>query len=171
LRRQMIRNFRKPLVVMTPKSLLRHKLAVSPLSDLHDGKFHTVIPEIDALDASKVSKIVICCGKVYYDLLEERRERGLSQVAIIRIEQLYPFPKKALMAEFDKFSQATEIVWCQEEPQNQGAWFSSQHNFQECLQGRTLRYAGRGFAASPAVGSPAYHVEQQKALVAEALGL
>lgn len=171
LRRQMIRNFRKPLIVMTPKSLLRHKLATSPLADLEFGKFHTVIPEIDALDANKVTSIIICGGKVYYDLLETRRDQKLDHVAIIRIEQLYPFPHKALMAALEKFGSAKEIVWCQEEPQNQGAWFASQHHFQDCLQGRTLRYAGRGFAASPAVGSPILHAEQQRALVADALGI
>lgn len=170
LRRQVLRKFRKPLIVMTPKSLLRHKLAVSPVADLLNGKFHTVIPEIDTLDPQQVKRIIICCGKVYYDLLAARRERKLSEVAIIRIEQLYPFPTKALCAEFKKFPAANAIVWCQEEPQNQGAWFASQHHFQECLGGRALHYVGRGFAASPAVGSPLVHAEQQAALVAEALG-
>lgn len=170
LRRQAIRNFRKPLVVMTPKSLLRHKLAVSPLEDLNKGKFHTVIPEIDALDAQKVTKVVLCCGKVYYDLLQQRRDKQLEQVAIIRIEQLYPFPKKALIAELDKYPNSKEVVWCQEEPKNQGAWFSSQHNMIDCLRpGQPLLYAGREFAAAPAVGSPALHAQQQAALVEQAL--
>jgi 2-oxoglutarate dehydrogenase E1 component len=169
LRRQMIRNFRKPLIVMTPKSLLRHKLAVSPLKDLERGKFYTVIPEIDALDATKVTRVVLCCGKVYYDLLEKRREKQLNQVAIVRIEQLYPFPKKALEAELAKFPQAKDIVWCQEEPQNQGVWFSSQHNMKDCLTDQQLRYAGRGFAAAPAVGSPYLHAQEQQELVKQAL--
>ncbi len=170
LRRQVIRNFRKPLIVMTPKSLLRHKLAVSPLSDLMKGKFHTVIPEIDTLDAQKVTKIVLCCGKVYYDLLQMRRDKELNHIAIIRIEQLYPFPKKALISEFEKYSHAKEVIWCQEEPQNQGVWFSSQHNMRDCLrEGQTLVYAGREFAAAPAVGSPALHARQQVALVEQAL--
>ena len=137
LRRQMLRNFRKPLIVMTPKSLLRHKLAVSPLEDLFKGKFHNVIPEVDALDAKKVTKIVLCCGKVYYDLLQKRRDDKLEQTAVIRIEQLYPFPKKALLHELEKFPQAKKIIWCQEEPQNQGVWFSSQHNIRDCLRGES----------------------------------
>lgn len=170
LRRQVIRNFRKPLIIMTPKSLLRHKLAVSPLDDLTTGKFYTVIPEIDDLTASKVTKVVLCCGKVYYDLLQMRRENKLNHIAIVRIEQLYPFPKKALLAELDKYPQANEVVWCQEEPQNQGVWFSSQHNIRDCLRPeQTLLYAGREFAAAPAVGSPALHAQQQIALVEQAL--
>lgn len=170
LRRQVIRNFRKPLIVMTPKSLLRHKLAVSPLEDLNKGKFYTVIPEIDELAAPKVTKVVLCCGKVYYDLLQMRRDKQLNHVAIIRIEQLYPFPKKALMTELDKYPKAKEVIWCQEEPQNQGVWFSSQHNMRDCLRpDQTLLYAGREFAAAPAVGSPALHAQQQLALVEQAL--
>ncbi|MGQ3891559.1 2-oxoglutarate dehydrogenase E1 component [Legionella sp. CNM-4043-24] len=170
LRRQMLRNFRKPLIVMTPKSLLRHKLAVSPLSDLTKGKFHTVIPEIDKLDASKVTRIVLCGGKVYYDLLQKRRDEGLNHVAIIRIEQLYPFPKKALEAELAKYAGSADVIWCQEEPKNQGVWFSSRHNMQDCLpDNQYLGYAGREFAASPAVGSPILHAQQQEALVNQAL--
>jgi 2-oxoglutarate dehydrogenase E1 component len=170
LRRQMLRDFRKPLIVMTPKSLLRHKLAVSPLSDLTKGKFYNVIPEIDKLDASKVKRVVLCCGKVYYDLLQKRRDDELNHIAIIRIEQLYPFPKKELDIELNKFPHAKEVVWCQEEPMNQGVWFSSRHNIQDCLrEDQTLSYAGREFAASPAVGSPLLHAEQQQALVIQAL--
>jgi len=170
LRRQMIRDFRKPLIVMTPKSLLRHKLAVSPLSDLFEGEFHNVIPEIDYLDVKKVEKVVLCCGKVYYDLLHKRREEKMDNVAIVRIEQLYPFPKKALTDILQDFKAASKVVWCQEEPKNQGVWFSSQHNIKDCLRkDQTLHYAGRGFAAAPAVGSPILHAEQQKALVEEAL--
>lgn len=170
LRRQIIRDFRKPLVVMTPKSLLRHKLAVSPLEDLFKGKFHTIIPEIDALDAEKVTKVVLCGGKVYYDLLQMRRDKNLDHVAIVRIEQMYPFPKKALIAEINKYPNAKDVVWCQEEPQNQGVWFSSQHNMKDCLRPeQSLQYAGREFAAAPAVGSPALHAQQQLALVEQAL--
>ncbi len=170
LRRQMIRHFRKPLIVMTPKSLLRHKLAVSPLEDLFEGKFHNVIPEIDDIHPGDVSKIVLCCGKVYYDLLQKRRDDKLNNVAIIRIEQLYPFPKKALKTELDKYSKAKQIIWCQEEPKNQGVWFSSQHNIRDCLrEDQILSYAGRDLAAAPAVGSPQLHAKQQKALVEEAL--
>ena len=170
LRRQVIRNFRKPLIVMTPKSLLRHKLAVSPLEDLMTGTFHNVIPEIDTLDTQKVTKVVLCCGKVYYDLLNMRREKQLNHVSLVRIEQLYPFPKKALIAELDKYPNAKEVVWCQEEPQNQGVWFSSQHNMKDCLKSdQFLVYAGREQAAAPAVGSAALHAQQQNALVEQAL--
>ncbi|KTC76820.1 2-oxoglutarate dehydrogenase E1 component [Legionella brunensis] len=170
LRRQMLRKFRKPLIVMTPKSLLRHKLAVSTLDELTKGEFQTVIPEIDNLDAKKVTKVVLCCGKVYYDLLQKRRDDKLNHVAIIRIEQLYPFPKKALIQELKKFPQAKKVVWCQEEPQNQGVWFSSQHNIKDCLSDeQSLSYAGREFAAAPAVGSPILHAQQQQELVEQAL--
>lgn len=170
LRRQMIRKFRKPLIVMTPKSLLRHKLAVSTLEDLTQGKFQTVIPEIDDIDALKVTKVVLCCGKVYYDLLQKRRDEKLNHVALIRIEQLYPFPKKSLSQILSKFVNAKKIIWCQEEPQNQGVWFSSQHNILDCLaKDQSLDYAGRGFAASPAAGSPLLHAQQQQQLVEQAL--
>ncbi|WED43193.1 2-oxoglutarate dehydrogenase E1 component [Legionella cardiaca] len=170
LRRQMLRKFRKPLIVMTPKSLLRHKLAVSPLDALTKGQFYNVLPEIDKLDTNKVTKIVLCCGKVYYDLLQKRRDDKLNHVAIVRIEQLYPFPKKALIQELQKFPQAKKIVWCQEEPQNQGVWFSSQHNIKDCLsEDQSLSYAGREFAAAPAVGSPILHAQQQQELVEQAL--
>lgn len=169
LRRQMLRKFRKPLIIMTPKSLLRHKLAVSTLQDLTQGEFHNVIPEIDALDNAKVTKVILCCGKVYYDLLQKRRDAQLNQAAVIRIEQLYPFPKEELVAELTKYPKAKNIVWCQEEPQNQGVWFSSQHNMLDCLKpDQTLHYAGRGFAAAPATGSPYLHAEQQSALVEDA---
>lgn len=172
LRRQIVRKFRKPLIVMTPKSLLRHKLAVSSLQDLTQGAFHTVIPEIDALNAEQVTSVVLCCGKVYYDLLQKRRDSALENVAIIRIEQLYPFPKKTLMRTLEQYPNAKRIVWCQEEPQNQGVWFSSQHNMKDCLRDdQSLSYAGRGFAAAPAGGSPYAHADQQEALVNSALGI
>ena len=170
LRRQQIRKFRKPLIVMTPKSLLRHKLAVSSIADLTNGQFYNVIPEIDALDDQKVTKVILCCGKVYYDLLQKRRDDGLNHVAIVRIEQLYPFPKQALVKELAKYPHAKTVIWCQEEPQNQGVWFSSQHNMMDCLhEGQSLHYAGRGFAAAPAVGSANLHAKQQQELVEQAL--
>ena len=170
LRRQLIRKFRKPLIVMTPKSLLRHKLAVSTIADLTSGGFKTVIPEIDNLNDDKVTKVVLCCGKVYYDLLQRRRDDALNHIAIVRIEQLYPFPKKSLVGELAKYSHAKKIIWCQEEPQNQGVWFSSQHNIIDCLhKEQSLLYAGRGFAAAPAVGSPYLHAQQQLELVEQAL--
>lgn len=172
LRRQVVRKFRKPLVVMTPKSLLRHKLAVSTLDDLTKGEFQTVIPEIDTIDPKKVTRVILCCGKVYYDLLQKRRDDGLSHIALVRIEQLYPFPKQALQDELSRYPHVKDIVWCQEEPKNQGVWFASQHNIVDCLSdSQTLRYVGRSSAASPAVGSASLHAEQQQALVIEALGV
>lgn len=170
LRRQQLRPFRKPLIVMTPKSLLRHKLAVSSMADLTQGQFYNVIPEIDELDNQKVTKVILCCGKVYYDLLQKRRDDALKHVAIVRIEQLYPFPKQALVKELAKYPNAKKIIWCQEEPQNQGVWFSSQHNMIDCLdKTQSLHYAGRGFAAAPAVGSANLHAKEQQALVEQAL--
>jgi 2-oxoglutarate dehydrogenase E1 component len=170
LRRQLIRTFRKPLIIMTPKSLLRHKLAVSSMTDLTTGGFQTVIPDNDSLDASQVTRVVLCCGKVYYDVLQKRRDDELQHVAIVRIEQLYPFPKKALIRELSKYPNAKRVIWCQEEPQNQGVWFASQHNIRDCLQPKqTLHYVGRGFAAAPAVGSPLLHTQQQSELVEKAL--
>ena len=170
IRRQIVRNFRKPLVVMTPKSLLRHKLAVSPLEDLTSGRFHNVIPEVDEQDASKVKRVVLCSGKVYYDLLAKRCENKQTDIAIIRIEQLYPFPYKELTGYMEAYAHVQDVVWCQEEPQNQGAWFSSQHHMRNALTSeQTLRYVGRGFFAAPAVGSMGLHTEQQNQLVDEAL--
>lgn len=166
LRRQMIRLFRKPLVIMTPKSLLRNKEAVSPLSDLAKGHFETVIPDHEELNASKVKRVIMCSGKVYYDLVNTRKEREANDAAVIRLEQLYPFPHKAVAAELKKYPNATEIVWCQDEPQNQGAWFFVQHYIMENMtDGQKLGYAGRPASASPAVGYYAKHNEQQKALL------
>lgn len=166
LRRQMIRLFRKPLVIMTPKSLLRNKDAVSPLSDLAKGHFETVIADQEELNASKVKRVIMCSGKVYYDLVNTRKEREANDAAIIRLEQLYPFPHKAIAAELKKYPNATEIVWCQDEPQNQGAWFFVQHYIMENMtDGQKLGYAGRPASASPAVGYYAKHNEQQKALL------
>jgi 2-oxoglutarate dehydrogenase E1 component len=172
LRRQMLRKFRKPLIVMTPKSLLRHKLAVSQLDELAQGQFQVIIPEIDELDPRKVQRVVLCGGKVYYDLLQKRREQSQTNVALIRIEQLYPFPKVQLTAELEKYLHVTDIIWCQEEPQNQGAWFASQHNIEACLHPQqTLNYVGRNFFAAPAVGHVGLHLEQQAALVTAALNV
>ncbi len=170
LRRQVIRPYRKPLIVMTPKSLLRHKLAVSSLSELTEGQFNLVIPEIDEISASKVRKVIICSGKVYYDLLEERRARGLTDIAIIRVEQLYPFPYDEFKAVIKEYEKTTDFVWCQEEPENQGAWFITRHRLINCLtKNQTLRYAGRSASASPAAGYPAMHKQQQIELVNDAL--
>src|SRR4051812_31061338 len=171
LRRQMLRPFRKPLVVMTPKSLLRKKEAASSIKDLANGSFQTVIPEIDAIEPKQVKRIIACCGKVYYDLLSARRERREDNVAIIRVEQLYPFPHKQFKAEMDRYPAATEVVWCQEEPQNQGAWYQTAHYFRENMrEDQKLHFAGRPASASPAGGYMAKHNERQKALVDQALG-
>lgn len=167
LRRQMIRLFRKPLVILTPKSLLRNKDAGSPLSELAKGSFQTVIGEVDdKIDAKKVKRVIACSGRVYYDLIAARKERGQNDVAIIRIEQLYPFPHKAFAAELKKFPNFAELVWAQDEPQNQGAWFQIQHNILENMaDGQKLAYAGRPASASPAVGYYDKHYAQQKALI------
>jgi 2-oxoglutarate dehydrogenase E1 component len=171
LRRQMIRMFRKPLVIMTPKSLLRNKDAVSSLDELARGEFRTVIGETAGADPKKVKRVVACTGKVYYDLLAARRERGVDDVALVRVEQLYPFAHKAFEAELRKFPNATQVVWCQDEPQNQGAWFYVQHHITEALKdGQKLGYAGRAPSASPAVGYYDKHYAQQKELIAAALG-
>ncbi|MGC4393849.1 2-oxoglutarate dehydrogenase E1 component [Hydrogenophaga sp. T2] len=169
LRRQMIRPLRKPLVLFTPKSLLRNKDATSPLSEFTKGGFQTVIPENNAdvvKKADKVKRVIACSGKVYYDLVKKREEKGQDDVAIIRVEQLYPFPHKAFGAELKRFPNATDIVWCQDEPQNQGAWFFVQHYIHEnMLDGQKLGYAGRAASASPAVGYAHLHQEQQKQLI------
>ena len=170
LRRQMLRALRKPLIVMTPKSLLRHKLAVSSLEELARGRFQTIIDEVDRLEPKAVTRVVFCSGKVYYDLLEQRRTEQLSTVAIVRIEQLYPFPAAGYEAVLARYPNAHEIVWCQEEPQNQGAWYQIRHRLQEPLVDiDTLFYAGRAGAAAPAAGIYQMHVEEQQRLVASAL--
>jgi len=172
LRRQMVRMFRKPLVIMTPKSLLRNKDATSPLAEFTKGEFKTVIPEASAeIVADKVKRIIACSGKVYYDLVKARAEKKALDTAIIRVEQLYPFPHKAFAAEVKRYPNATEIVWCQDEPQNQGAWFFVQHYIHENMtDGQRLGYAGRPASASPAVGYAHLHQEQQKALLDQAFG-
>jgi 2-oxoglutarate dehydrogenase E1 component len=173
LRRQALRSQRKPLIVMSPKSLLRHKDACSPLSDLAGGSFQTVIGEIDKIDAKKVTRVVLCSGKVYYDLLAARRERKIANIAIVRIEQLYPFPKDHLEKELAKYPKATEIVWCQEEPRNQGAWYwiaSRQHLDRSFNSKQRLLLVSRPASPSPAVGYYSKHNAQQKALIESALG-
>ncbi len=172
LRRQMLRDVRKPLIVMTPKSLLRHRLASSPLADLTRGRFQLVLDEIDAIDPAAVRRVVACSGKVFYDLLEARRKHGLGHVALVRIEQLYPFPARELAAVLARYPAAKELVWCQEEPQNQGAWYQIRHRLQEPLgRGQELYYAGRAAAAAPAPGVFQLHVYQQQSLVDTALGV
>lgn len=170
LRRQMLRMFRKPLVIMTPKSLLRAKDATSPLTEFTKGEFKTVIGEIDAsINADKVKRVIVCSGKVAYDLIRKREEKKSNDVAIVRVEQLYPFPHKAFAAELKKYPNATDIVWCQDEPQNQGSWFFVQHYIHENMaDGQKLGYAGRPASASPACGYAHLHQEQQKALLDQA---
>ncbi|MDE3072600.1 MAG: 2-oxoglutarate dehydrogenase E1 component, partial [Pseudomonadota bacterium] len=170
IRRQMLRTVRKPLIVMTPKSLLRHKLAVSSLDELATGSFQLVIGEHRELPAKKVKRVVLCSGKVYYDLLEEAEKRELKNVAIVRIEQLYPFPRPEVTAELGRYPAAAEVVWCQEEPMNQGAWFQIRHHLQACTGSKhNLSYAGRSRSAAPAAGHFNTHVAEQAALVEQAL--
>lgn len=170
VRRQMVRDLRRPLIVMTPKSLLRHKLAVSELKELTQGRFRNVVDEVESIDPERVRRVVFCSGKVYFDLLEQRRGDGIDDVALVRIEQLYPFPSDEYDTVLRRYMNATEVVWCQEEPQNQGAWYQIRHRLQEKLFPRhVLLYAGRAGAAAPAVGIYAMHVEQQQRLVKAAL--
>ncbi len=176
LRRQMHRNFRKPLIIFTPKSLLRHKLAVSPLADFAEGsKFKFVIPEIDDIaPPDQVKRVVMCTGKVYYDLLQTRREKGIKDVAIVRLEQLYPFPIRSITAALSPYVNA-EVVWCQEEPENMGGWRFLDRRIEEVLKNLDIAakrpsYIGRDAAASPATGLARTHNAQQAALVAAALG-
>jgi 2-oxoglutarate dehydrogenase E1 component len=172
LRRQMIRPYRRPLIVLTPKSLLRHKLAACSLDELAEGAFHPVISDIDVQDKNVVRRIIMCSGKVYFDLLQRRREAELGHVAIIRIEQLYPFPWRLLRQELGNYPQASEFYWCQEEPKNQGAWYATRHKLQEVIgEHNKLHYTGREASPSPAVGYSPLHVKQQLKLVADALGL
>ncbi|MFK8329945.1 2-oxoglutarate dehydrogenase E1 component [Pseudomonas sp. BJa5] len=172
LRRQVIRPLRKPLIVLTPKSLLRHKLAISTLEELAEGSFQTVIPEIDTLDPKKVTRLVLCSGKVYYDLLEKRRAEGREDIAIVRIEQLYPFPEDDLVEILAPYTNLKDAVWCQEEPMNQGAWYSSQHHMRRILTRHNkelvLEYAGRDASAAPACGYASMHAEQQEKLLQDA---
>ena len=171
LRRQVYLSCRKPLVVMTPKSLLRHKQAVSSLEDLTDGGFQPLIPEVEEIQPARVNRVIMCSGKVYYDLAEKRRSEGRDDIAILRLEQLYPFPKDALRRELQRYRRAREYFWCQEEPKNQGAWYSIQHNIREVLDDRhDLHYVGRPPSAAPAVGYPLLHIKQLCAFLEEAIG-
>ena len=176
LRRQAVRPIRKPLIVMSPKSLLRHKLATSQLEELANGKFETVLSEIDQHDADKITRLVLCGGKVYYDLLENRRALGLEHVAIVRIEQLYPLPETRLIAEIEKYSNLAEIVWTQEEPLNQGAWYYLAPDMYRIVvphptKAKVLEPVARPASAAPATGSAKLHVQQQQALIAGGLGV
>jgi 2-oxoglutarate dehydrogenase E1 component len=169
LRRQMLQSFRRPLIVFTPKSLLRHELSVSSLSDLSTGSFANVIGEIEDLAPAQVERVVFCSGKVYFDLLKARRSAGSRNVALVRIEQLYPFPVEAYVAVLARYANASDLVWCQEEPQNQGAWYQIRHRLQDLAADRSVYYAGRAAAAAPATGQSRTHEAEQRRLVETAL--
>jgi 2-oxoglutarate dehydrogenase E1 component len=168
LRRQMLRHFRKPLIVMTPKSLLRNDLSISTLQDLTDGGFAAVIDETDELPVQQVRRVVVCSGKVYFDLLRARRKEGIRDVALLRVEQLYPFPSDGYEAALRHYPNAREVVWCQEEPQNQGAWYQIRHRL-DSLSRRPVLYAGRAPAAAPATGISKIHEAEQQTLIEAAL--
>lgn len=170
LRRQALQRYRIPLVVMSPKSLLRHKLATSTLDELANGKFQLVIGEVDDIPKDKVTRVVLCSGKVYYDLVTRRREQKLNRVAIVRVEQLYPFPTEMVQAQLKAYKNAKEVVWCQEEPQNQGSWYTLRDRLEACLQkGQQLQYVGRPAMASTAAGYGKLHEQQQAELVQKAI--
>jgi 2-oxoglutarate dehydrogenase E1 component len=170
LRRQMMQPTRKPLIVMTPKSLLRSKAATSVLEVLTSGRFQQVIGDRGPGDAEEIRRVVFCSGKIYYELAEKRDAEDIREVAVMRVEQLYPFPEPDLRGFVNEFPNATEVVWCQEEPQNQGAWYQIRHHLQACISDRhELKYVGRPHSASPAVGYYTVHLEEQKALVNEAI--
>jgi len=172
LRRQVVRPMRRPLVVMSPKSLLRHPLAISSLEELAHGTFQNIIPEIESLDNANVDRVVFCSGKVYYELLEKRRKENITNVALVRVEQLYPFPHEDMQTILADYQHIKDFVWCQEEPQNQGAWYCSQHHFWSLIPaGAQLTYAGREASAAPACGYPALHAQQQESLINSALKL
>jgi 2-oxoglutarate dehydrogenase E1 component len=170
IRRQQVRPMRRPLIVMTPKSLLRHPLAVSSMEEIASGVYHNIIDEVDDITPADVKRVVFCSGKVYYDLLEQRRKNEQKDVVIVRVEQLYPFPHEEMDEIVEKYEHVKDFVWCQEEPQNQGAWYCSQHHFWNSIpKGATLTYAGRKASSSPAVGYASVHAKEQQALVSDAL--
>jgi len=172
LRRQMIRPLRKPLIVMTPKSLLRHKEAISTLEELANGAFQTVIGETDALQPKQVKRLILCSGKVYYDLRARRRDKKIEDAAIVRLEQLYPFPEDKLAEVMAPYANLETVVWCQEEPQNMGAWYSSQHHMRNVIAkynpALALVYAGREASASPAAGYGALHNRELEQFLTDA---
>ncbi len=172
LRRQIHRPFRQPLVIMSPKSLLRHPEAISTFEDLSEGEFQCVLDDQGIQSHELIKRVVLCSGKIYYELFARRAAESMTDVALIRIEQLYPFPYESVQAVLSQYAQATEIIWCQEEPQNQGAWYSRRHCFEICMQShQTLQYAGREPFAAPAAGSPKLHQKRQAAVIDQALGL
>ena len=172
LRRQSVRPMRRPLVVMSPKWILRHKLATSSLEELADGGFQTVLAD-SGVEPEKVKRVVICSGKVYYHLLEARMESNQDDVAFVRLEQLYPFPEADLLEVLKLYPNVTSAGWCQEEPQNQGAWYSSQHHIRHVVDqlhpDMYLDYIGRDASAAPAAGYMSAHLEEQNKFIEEAL--
>ena len=173
LRRQAIRPLRKPLIVMSPKSLLRHKAAVSTMDDLATGQFQNVIDDPHVADKSAVTRVVLCSGKVFYDLDAARDEKGSEHVALVRIEQLYPLPEAQLKEVLSSYPREANVVWCQEEPMNQGAWYSSQHHMRHVIQRLKpelhLSFVGRESSAAPASGYMSVHLEEQKQFIDQAL--
>ncbi len=170
LRRQAIRPYRRPLIVMTPKSLLRHKLSTSGLAELEKESFQVTIGEMDAHDDEAIDRVVLCSGKVYFDLLEERRRREQINVAIVRVEQLYPFPRDRIKACLIRYKNVHEVIWCQEEPRNQGPWYQILHHLRACIRrDQGLVYAGRPPSPAPAAGNYAIHLESQRRLIDDAL--
>ena len=169
LRRQMLHSFRKPLIVMTPKSLLRNPLAVSSLAELGQNVFANVIDEVDDIPPGQVQRVICSSGKVYYDLLTARRKENLRTIALVRIEQLYPFPVEEYLAVLARYPNAVDVVWCQEEPQNQGAWYQIRHRLQDLAGARPVYYAGRAAASAPATGLMKVHQREQQRLVETAL--
>jgi 2-oxoglutarate dehydrogenase E1 component len=173
LRRQMKRKLRIPLIVMSPKSMLRRKESFSKLGELCRGHFYNLIPEHEELDPKKVTRVIACSGKVYYELLARRTEEKITNVAIVRVEQIYPFPIEELKKEIAKYPNAREIVWTQEEPRNQGPWYQIRHNIVAATDDafHNIQYAGREACSAPAGGNPARHRERERKLIEEALGL
>ena len=175
MRRQAIRPIRKPMIITSPKSLLRHKLATSTLEELATGTFQTVIDEVDQINKADVTRLVLCGGKVYYDLLEKRRAEELNNTAVVRIEQLYPYPEQRIAEVLASYPNVKEIVWAQEEPKNQGAWlFIAPRLYDDVMKAAKqvrISYAGRPASAAPACGSPYLHAKQQAQLVNDALAI
>jgi 2-oxoglutarate dehydrogenase E1 component len=169
IRRQVLQPYRRPLIVFTPKSLLRHELSVSSLAELSHSSFGNVIDEVDEIPPAQVQRVVFCSGKVYFDLLKQRRAEAMRHIALVRLEQLYPFPVEEYQAVLSRYASATDLVWCQEEPQNQGAWYQIRHRLQDLAGTRSVYYAGRAASAAPATGLSKTHEAEQRRLVETAL--
>ena len=168
LRRQMLCQFRKPLIVLTPKSLLRHERAVSTLEAYSEGEFQKIIPEIDDVDDASVKRLILCSGKIYYKLYESREAHYDHSTAIVRVEQLYPFPKQDLNQIHARYPALENVVWCQDEPRNQGMFREFKSRLNEIFTPIQVQYSGRRSSASPAAGYMALHLQQEASLVKEA---